>query len=74
MDDTGDYILGTVGLVAILLSMTIAGRTVRRAVLPSWTGAPALLADGILAIGILILISEILGLVGILDGVVLVAA
>ena len=74
MDDTGDYILSTVGLVAIVISMTIAGRTVRRAVLPSWTGAPALLADGILAIGILTLISELLGLVGILDGVVLVAA
>jgi hypothetical protein len=74
MSTTGDYILGAVGLLAIAVSMAIAGRTVRRAVLPDWTGAPALLADGILAIGILIVISELLGLVGILDGVLLVAA
>jgi hypothetical protein len=71
---TGDYILGVVGLLVIAVSMAIAGRTVRRAALPDWTGAPALMADGILAIGILIAISELLGLVGILDGVLLVAA
>ncbi|MGH2984921.1 MAG: hypothetical protein ACRDK5_11855 [Solirubrobacterales bacterium] len=74
MSTTGDYILGVVGLLAIAVSMAIAGRTVRRAALPDWTGAPALLADGILAIGILIVISELLGLLGILDGVLLVAA
>lgn len=74
MNTTGDYILGVVGLLAIAVSMAIAGRAVRRAALPTWTGAPALLADGILAIGILIVISELLGLVGILDGVLLVAA
>ena len=74
MNTTGDYILGVVGLLAIAVSMAIAGRAVRRAALPTWTGAPALLADGILAIGTLIVISELLGLVGILDGVLLVAA
>jgi hypothetical protein len=73
MDSTGDYILGTIGVLAIAVSMAIAGRTVRRAVLPRWTGAPALLADAILAVGILVVISELLGLVGILDGVLLVA-
>ena len=41
----GDYILGVFGLVAVVLSMAIAGRTTRRAALPSWTGPPALLAD-----------------------------
>ncbi len=74
MSTTGDYILGVVGLIAIALSIAIAGRVVRRAVLPDWTGAPALLADGILAVGILVVISELLGLFGILDGVLLVAA
>jgi hypothetical protein len=71
---TGDYILGAIGLLAVALSMAIAGRTARRAALPGWTGTPALLADGILALGILVAISELLGLVGILDGVLLVAA
>ena len=72
MSSTGDYILGVVGLIAIALSMAVAGRTTRRAALPGWTGTPALLADAVLAIGILIVLSEILGIFGILDGVVLV--
>jgi hypothetical protein len=71
---TGDYILGVFGLVAVVLSMAIAGRTTRRATLPGWTGAPALLADAVLAIGILVLVSELLGLFGILDGVLLAVA
>jgi hypothetical protein len=74
VSDTGDYILGMVGLAAIAISMAIAGRTARRATLPGWTGAPALLADAVLAIGILVLVSELLGLFGVLDGVVLVGA
>ena len=74
MSDTGDYILGVLGLVAVALSMAIAGRTARRAALPGWTGMPAVLADAILAVGILITVSELLGIVGALDGVLLVAA
>src|SRR6266498_4869993 len=54
--------------------MAIAGRTSRRAALPGWNGAPGLLADAILAIGILIVVSELLGLFGALDGVLLVVA
>jgi hypothetical protein len=72
MDGTGDYILGMFGLTVIAVSMAIAGRTARRAALPGWTGAPALLADAILAIAMLVAVSELLGLVGLLDGPVLV--
>jgi hypothetical protein len=71
---TGDYILGVIGLLAIALSVAIAGRTTRRAALPAWTGTPALLADAILAIGVLVLVAELLGLFSILDGVILVVA
>ncbi len=74
MSGTGDYILGVIGLVAVALSMAIAGRTARRAALPGWTGTPALLADAVLAVGILVTVSELLGLVGVLDGVLLVVA
>jgi hypothetical protein len=74
VSDTGDYILGTVGLLAVVLTMAIAGRTTRRAALPGWTGTPAVLADAVIAIGYLVVISELLGLFGILDGVLLVAA
>ncbi len=74
MSNTGDYILGVIGLVAVALSMAIAGRTIRRAALPGWTGTPALLADAVLAIGVLVVVAELLGLFGLLDGVLLVAA
>jgi hypothetical protein len=74
VSSTGDYILGTVGLLAVVLTMAIAGRTTRRAALPGWAGAPALLADSVLAIGYLVVIAELLGLFGILDGVLLVVA
>lgn len=70
----GDYLLGLLGLAAIAVSVGIAARTLRRALLPGWTGAPALLANAILAIGVLVAISQLLGLAGILDGVLLVAA
>ncbi|MGA8216944.1 MAG: hypothetical protein WB771_00120 [Solirubrobacterales bacterium] len=73
MSSSGDYILGVIGLVAIVLSMAIAGRTARRAALPGWTGPPALLADAVLAVGILVVLAELLGLFGALDGVLLVA-
>jgi hypothetical protein len=71
---TGDYLLGVVGLVAIVASVAVAGRAARQILLPEWTGAPALLASAIFALGFLVAISELLGLVGILDGVLLVAA
>lgn len=74
MDGLGDYILGMFALALIAVSMAIAGRTARRAALPGWTGAPALLADGILAIAMLVVVSELLGLFGLLDGPVLVLA
>jgi hypothetical protein len=61
VSDTGDYILGTVGLLAIVLTMAIAGRTTRRAALQAW-GAPAVLADAVIAIGYLVVISEVLAL------------
>jgi hypothetical protein len=71
---TGDYLLGLVGLAAVVISMAIAGRTLRRALLVEWTGAPALLATGVLSVGMLVAVSELLGLFGLLDGPLLVAA
>ncbi len=70
----GEYLLGMAALAVVVLSVGIAGRTLRRALLPGWTGAPALLAAGVLALGVLVAISELLGLFGILDGVLLTAA
>ena len=53
--------------------MAVAGRTMRRALLPGWSGAPSLLASGVLGLGTLIVLSELLGLFGLLDGVLLTA-
>jgi hypothetical protein len=74
MTGTGEYLLGMAALAAIAVSMAIAGRTLRRALLPGWSGAPALLAAGLLAVASLVAVSELLGLAGILDGVLLTAA
>ncbi len=74
MSGTGDYILGVIGLLLVALSVAVAGRTARRAALPAWTGTSALLADTVLAIGTLVLVAELLGLFGVLDGVILVVA
>jgi hypothetical protein len=71
---TGDYLLGAVALLAVTVSMALAGRVLRRTLLAGWSGAPALLADGVIGLATLILISELLGLFGLLDGVLLVAA
>jgi hypothetical protein len=68
----GDYALGVAGLAAIAASLGLAAARVRARLLPGWRGAPAWLADAILALGALILISELLGLIGILMGVPLV--
>ena len=71
---TGEYLLGMAALAAVVISVAITGRTLRRALLPGWTGAPALLAAGVLALGVLVALSELLGLFGLLDGVLLTAA
>ena len=71
---TGAYLLGMAALAAVVISVAITGRTLRRALLPGWTGAPALLAAGVLALGVLVALSELLGLLGLLDGVLLTAA
>lgn len=74
MSDGGDYLLGMIALAAIAVAMALAGRTLRKVFLPGWSGAPALLATGLLAVATLVAISELLGLVGLLDGVLLTAA
>ena len=66
--------LSVVGLTLVAVSMAVAGRTMRRALLPGWSGAPSLLASGVLGLGTLIMLSELLGLFGLLDGVLLTAA
>ena len=67
----GEHLLGLFALALIAASMVIVGRALRRALLPGWEGAPSVLATGLLGLGVLVAISELLGLFGILDGVLL---
>jgi hypothetical protein len=71
---TGDYVLGIAGLAAIAVSLALAARALRRRLMPGWTATPALLADAVLAIALFVAVSELLGLVGLLEGPILVAA
>ncbi|MSO41931.1 MAG: hypothetical protein EXQ70_08615 [Solirubrobacterales bacterium] len=69
---SGDYVLGVLGLAAVTVSLALAGRSLRRVLVPGWSGAPALLADAVLAIALLVAVGELLGLAGVLTGVTLV--
>src|SRR5919106_6290849 len=71
---TGDYVLGIAGLAAIAISLAVAARSLRRRLMPGWVETPALLADAVLAIALFVAVSELLGLVGLLEGPILVAA
>ncbi len=61
MVSAGSYLLGAAALSAVALSLGFSAFCLRRGLLPGWQGAPARLVEVILAIALLIWISEILG-------------
>ncbi len=64
MLDAGSYLLG-LGAVAILAaSLGLSAVSLRRRLLPSWQGPPAILVDSMVAVSLLIWLSELLGLFG----------
>ncbi|MGZ5342014.1 MAG: hypothetical protein ACXWW8_03615 [Solirubrobacterales bacterium] len=69
-----DYALGCAGVAAIAISLGFAAVAIRTRLLPGWTAAPARLAEAILAIGLLTLILELLGTIGLLTGPAIVIA
>ena len=62
--DLGAYLLGTLELALILGALAYAGWRVRRTVLPGWSGAPARLAESVLALAALIWLAQVLGTFG----------
>jgi hypothetical protein len=70
----GRYILGVAELAAILLPLAFAAVRVRRRFLPGWSGAPARLAEAILAIALVLWTAELVGLVGLFTDVAMVVA
>jgi hypothetical protein len=61
MVSLGSYLLGAAQLAIAVFSLGFAARRLRRRLLPSWSGAPALLVETITAVALLIWIVEILG-------------
>jgi hypothetical protein len=70
----GAYILAAALLVALVLSLGVSAVFLRRRLLPAWHGAPARLVESIVAIALLIWLSELLGIPGLLYAWSLVAS
>ncbi|HEV2857874.1 MAG TPA: hypothetical protein VGW80_05660 [Solirubrobacterales bacterium] len=75
MVNAGSYLLGAVQLALVLVPICFAAWRLRQRLLPSWAGAPARLVESIVAVALLIWLSEILGTVGLFyAGALIVAA
>ncbi len=74
MMSAGGYVAGVVELAIVLGSLGYAATRIRARLLPGWEGAPARLAEAILAIALLIWVGELLGVVGLLREATLVIA
>jgi hypothetical protein len=71
----GDYAFGVVGLALVAIPMAMGGVRLRRRLLPGWVGAPARLAEAVLAVALLTVLLQLLGAFGILlPGVLIPAA
>ncbi|HSR24701.1 MAG TPA: hypothetical protein VLW53_14195, partial [Candidatus Eisenbacteria bacterium] len=70
----GGYLFGVIGLAAVAIPMALAGVRLRRRLLPGWEGAPARLAEAVLAVALLTVLLQILGAFGILIPAVLIPA
>jgi hypothetical protein len=71
---TSQYLLGVGELVAIAATLGLGAYYVRALIVPGWSGALARLAEITLGISSLIVISELLGLLGLFEEVPLVLA
>ena len=74
MLNLGSYLLGVAQVAAVALSLGFASYRLRQRLMPDWTGAPARLVEAIVAVALLVWISELLGLFGLLYAGTLVAA
>ena len=64
MLDLGAYLLAVAELAAIAAALTWGAVRTRAALLPSYEGAPARLAEAVLGLSTLLVVCELLGLVG----------
>ena len=62
----GSYLLGAAELAVVALSLGFSAFRLRGRLMPAWEGAPARLVEAIVAVALLIWVSEILGTLGLL--------
>ncbi len=74
MIGAGSYILSAAALAALALSLSFTAVRLRRRLLSDWEGAPAHLVEIVIAVALLIWLSELLGAVGALYAWTLVAS
>ncbi|MGH2957257.1 MAG: hypothetical protein ACRDL6_09705 [Solirubrobacterales bacterium] len=60
----GEYLGGSLGLVAVAAAMAFAAVRLRGRLLPGWAGAPARLAEVVLGLSLLVVTLELIGVVG----------
>jgi hypothetical protein len=70
----GDYALGVIGLALVAVPMAMGGVRLRGRLLPGWGGAPARLAEAVLAVAVFTVLLQLLGAFGILVQAVLIPA
>jgi hypothetical protein len=60
----GDYLEGSIELIAVAAALGYAAVALRARLLPGWSGASARLAEVVLGLSLLVVISELVGVVG----------
>jgi hypothetical protein len=60
----GDYLQGSIELIAVAAAMAYAAVGLRARLLPGWSGASARLAEVVLGLSLLVVILELVGVVG----------
>src|SRR6185369_13781640 len=60
----GDYLQGSIELIAVAAAMAFAAVRLRRRLLPGWSGASARLAEIVLGLSLLVVTLELVGVVG----------
>lgn len=66
MTSFGSYVLGAAQLVVLAAGFGLAAYWLRARLLPGWRGAPARLVELVVAVGLLTVVSELLGTFGLL--------
>ncbi|HEX8647762.1 MAG TPA: hypothetical protein VF715_12740 [Thermoleophilaceae bacterium] len=70
----GGYILGVVLLALIVVPLAAGAVRARARLLPGWDGAPARVAEAVMALGALVVLSELLGTAGLFHEAALIPA